>query len=265
LISKIDEHERQWIGFAAVLFCVLFSFFKAFAFDNVVVTSTDPSLSSTQYKTRVVINIPTRNMILYRDGLEFKRFQVGVGRPEFPSPIGHFSIICMTMNPAWENPYLGAGKMRIAAGARNPWGTRWMAFKEDDKGQWGMHGTDSPKSVGQYSSHGCIRMFIPNAEELYKWVELGTPVDVTYEPVIIQVVNNTIIAAAYPDRYHRGMPSVSELVTQIQSQYPDAVVETNALGLVIKQPTGRPVVVGKLLPHPVYSENSVRLQFGQSR
>ena len=40
----------------------------------------------------------------------------------------------------------------------------------------GIHGTDSINSLGTSASHGCVRMAIPDVEELYAQVKVGTPV-----------------------------------------------------------------------------------------
>ena len=40
----------------------------------------------------------------------------------------------------------------------------------------GIHGTDEISSLGTAASHGCVRMSIPDVEELYDQVPLGTPI-----------------------------------------------------------------------------------------
>jgi lipoprotein-anchoring transpeptidase ErfK/SrfK len=40
----------------------------------------------------------------------------------------------------------------------------------------GIHGTDATWSIGTAASHGCIRMMIPDVEELYDLVPLNTPI-----------------------------------------------------------------------------------------
>jgi lipoprotein-anchoring transpeptidase ErfK/SrfK len=42
----------------------------------------------------------------------------------------------------------------------------------------GMHGTPAPSSIGTAASHGCIRMKIPDAEDLFDRVFVGTPVQI---------------------------------------------------------------------------------------
>jgi lipoprotein-anchoring transpeptidase ErfK/SrfK len=39
-----------------------------------------------------------------------------------------------------------------------------------------IHGTSNSASIGTYASHGCIRMFISDSEELYPLVPIGTRV-----------------------------------------------------------------------------------------
>ena len=38
------------------------------------------------------------------------------------------------------------------------------------------YGTDEDSSIGSAASHGCIRMHIPDVEELYPQVPVGAPV-----------------------------------------------------------------------------------------
>jgi lipoprotein-anchoring transpeptidase ErfK/SrfK len=42
----------------------------------------------------------------------------------------------------------------------------------------GIHGTYADSSVGTAASHGCIRMHLHQAEELYEKVFVGTPVEI---------------------------------------------------------------------------------------
>ena len=39
-----------------------------------------------------------------------------------------------------------------------------------------IHGTYSSSSIGTYASHGCIRMYISDSEELFDRVDTGTRV-----------------------------------------------------------------------------------------
>ena len=40
----------------------------------------------------------------------------------------------------------------------------------------GFHGTPSSGSIGTRASHGCIRMYVSDAEDLYDRINIGTPI-----------------------------------------------------------------------------------------
>ena len=127
----------------------------------------------------IVINLKTRKLTLYKEGKVFKSYPVGVGRSKFSTPTGTFKIIEKVKNPAWEHPYKPRGIIRIQSGKANPLGTRWMAFNKNTSGYYGIHGTYNSKSVGKYSSHGCVRMYIKDSEELYDLIPVDTPVTIS--------------------------------------------------------------------------------------
>lgn len=142
---------------------------------------TSGSAAFSQVKDGLIIRLPTRVLELYKEGNRVKTYSVGVGMPDFPTPTGTFEIIEMVITPGWENPYLSKGKARVNMGMKNPLGTRWIGFKDYSGGQYGIHGTNKPSSVGKYSSHGCVRMHIKDSEDLFKQVYFGMPVIVTNE------------------------------------------------------------------------------------
>jgi lipoprotein-anchoring transpeptidase ErfK/SrfK len=43
-------------------------------------------------------------------------------------------------------------------------------------GEYAIHGTNNPKSIGGFVSHGCIRMYNKDITKLYAMVGVGTPV-----------------------------------------------------------------------------------------
>ena len=46
-------------------------------------------------------------------------------------------------------------------------------------GEYAIHGTNRPGSVGRFVSYGCIRMYNQDVLDLFKRVHVGTPVLVT--------------------------------------------------------------------------------------
>jgi lipoprotein-anchoring transpeptidase ErfK/SrfK len=46
-------------------------------------------------------------------------------------------------------------------------------------GEYAIHGTNMPGSVGRFVSYGCIRMLNQDISDLYRRVSIGTTVVVT--------------------------------------------------------------------------------------
>lgn len=210
--------------------------------------------SAIEDETRVVINIPSRTLWVYNGEEIVRFFPVGVGRPGFPTPVGKFSIIRKVLDPGWENPYLSAGKMRLAPGVTNPLGTRWMGFLQDPGGEYGMHGTDNPGSVGKFSSHGCVRLKVPDAEALFEMIDVGTPVEVIYQPVIIRRNGDEVRVAVYADRFKRGMPTVEKVKADIIKQFPKASVNETKLSEALRLPQEKYILVGLITSDAIGSE-----------
>ncbi len=102
-------------------------------------------------------------------------FPVAVGSYDHPTPTGDFEVIQKQRNPTWfppDSPW-AAGLGPVPPGVNNPLGTRWIGTSAP---AIGMHGTPSSGSIGSRASHGCIRMYIGDAERLYDLVDIGTPV-----------------------------------------------------------------------------------------
>ncbi|WP_298615923.1 L,D-transpeptidase [uncultured Thermosynechococcus sp.] len=120
------------------------------------------------------ISLSRRQLTLYRGQTPLRRYPVAVGRPGWETPVGTFQVRQMIRDPAWKNPFSG---VVIAGGhPQNPLGRRWIGFWSDGKNWVGLHGTPNPESVGQAVSHGCVRMYNRDIEELFEKVQLGVPV-----------------------------------------------------------------------------------------
>lgn len=125
---------------------------------------------------KIVIDLSSKQLTLYRLGAVEKVYGVAVGSPEFPTPAGTFAIQTMQKDPTWTPPDSEWAKDAKVTppGPDNPLGTRWMGIE----GAVGIHGTNNAASIGYSVSHGCIRMRIPDVEDLFERVAIGTPVTV---------------------------------------------------------------------------------------
>jgi hypothetical protein len=123
----------------------------------------------------IVIRRGSNALYLYRTTRFWRRFHVATGQSAYPTPIGKFDIVVKWRDPWWYPPPSpwAAGLKPVPPGPGNPLGTRWMGLSAPGVG---IHGTPDAASIGYSASHGCIRMFIPDAEWLFNHVDIGTPV-----------------------------------------------------------------------------------------
>ncbi|WP_373288324.1 L,D-transpeptidase [Chelatococcus reniformis] len=95
---------------------------------------------------------------------------------------GYTRISGKYVQPAWSPP----DEMRrdnprlpdvIQGGSpRNPMGLRAMTLAG---GQYAIHGTNRPSSIGTFASYGCVRMHNADIVDLYDRVGVGSPVLMT--------------------------------------------------------------------------------------
>ena len=128
-------------------------------------------------QTAITIDRGNYLLRLFQNLKLIKTYSIGVGQPSYPTPVGSFHIQNKQVNPTWYVPNSAwAGSLagtRIPGGApNNPLRARWLGVS----GPIGIHGTNTPGSLGVQSSHGCIRMAVPDVIELYGQVSVGTPV-----------------------------------------------------------------------------------------
>lgn len=120
----------------------------------------------TAIRTSYAIEIDTTSpqLKLYQQGILFRTFVVALGKPQTSTPIGSWHVI--DKQSGW-----GSG-----------FGTRWLGL-DVPWGIYGIHGTNRPESIGQYASHGCVRMRNADVEFLYSLLPVGTPVRITGDPL----------------------------------------------------------------------------------
>ena len=147
---------------------------------------------------KITINLASRILTFWRDGKKVTMYPIAVGAKDAQTPVGKFSVLDMEVNPEWIDPK--DTKKKVPSGEENPLGYRWIRFY----GTYGIHGTNRPDSVGSYVSNGCIRLKEENVEELYELTNIGTPVEIAYERVVIeQTPDGRIAYYIYPDGYNR--------------------------------------------------------------
>jgi lipoprotein-anchoring transpeptidase ErfK/SrfK len=129
----------------------------------------------------IVVKTGERRLYLILDQDHAVRYPVGVGKAG-KQWAGTTRIDGKYRNPAWSPP---AEVKRdkpsmpdvIPGGSpHNPMGVAAMTLAG---GEYAIHGTNMPGSVGGFVSYGCIRMYNEDITDLYQRVSVGTSVVVT--------------------------------------------------------------------------------------
>jgi lipoprotein-anchoring transpeptidase ErfK/SrfK len=126
---------------------------------------------------KITVDLSSTTLTLERNGKVVKTYRVAIGQPAYPTPTGTFKIVNKQKNPTWNPPDSpwAEGLGAIPPGPGNPLGTRWIGTSAPAVG---IHGTYADYSIGSAASHGCLRMHIPEVEELYEMVAVGMPVEI---------------------------------------------------------------------------------------
>ena len=183
-----------------LFFCMLILQSAVFAAENTaanVNTNANANLSAANTVKRwILINIPARSLRLYEDDKCVAMYPVGVGKIGSKTPAGFYKIVEKVVNPTWVDP--GDTSVVIASGPDNPLGFRWLGIG----GNYGIHGTNNPSSVGHYVSNGCVRMVEADVEKVFDKVDVGTEVQIMYNRLVIDKTQDGRVAYyIYPDGY----------------------------------------------------------------
>jgi lipoprotein-anchoring transpeptidase ErfK/SrfK len=126
----------------------------------------------------IVIVTHARELYYMLGNGEAIRYAVGVGRAGMAWH-GRAQIAEKSLRPAWgppadialANPNI---PLVIPGGSpRNPMGAAAMGLTS---GNYAIHGTNEPGSIGHFVSHGCIRMYNEDVLDLYHRAPVGTEV-----------------------------------------------------------------------------------------
>ncbi|MEW6522133.1 MAG: peptidoglycan-binding protein [Bacillota bacterium] len=112
-------------------------------------------------RSRIHISIPDLRLTFYLDGRVYGSYPCALGKPSTPTPAGNWSIQTKAVDPSWS-----------------VLGSRWMGLNVPT-GNYGIHGTNAPWSIGRYISNGCIRMHNRDVESIFPLCPIGTPVQIT--------------------------------------------------------------------------------------
>jgi LysM repeat protein len=120
----------------------------------------------------VKVSRSTFTLDLYLQDMYVRSFRVGLGKPGFETPLGHWHVQerGKLIKPTWTDP--DTGRQYKSTDPDYPLGARWIGLEGIDgmaKGRTGfaIHGTKDPDQVGAAGSRGCIRMYNDDVVLIY--------------------------------------------------------------------------------------------------
>jgi L,D-transpeptidase ErfK/SrfK len=135
-------------------------------------------------------------------------FPVGLGRFDWKTPLGAFTVRGKTKEPTWVVPqdiyeeHLerdGEAEHMIPGGdPDNPLGHYRLELTLPE---YALHGTNVPWGVGMEVSHGCVRLYPEDIERLFNKVRVGTPGEFVYQPIKFGWRGDALYVQVYDDLY----------------------------------------------------------------
>jgi lipoprotein-anchoring transpeptidase ErfK/SrfK len=120
---------------------------------------------------RILVDLATRRVRVYRDGRTVRTFRAVVGKPSTPTPTGQFFV----EETVQMEPGQAGGPLALALSARS----NVLQEFEGGPGQIAIHGRNNlGGTLGAAESHGCIRLATTSIDWLAARIGPGTPVKI---------------------------------------------------------------------------------------
>ncbi|WP_262965074.1 L,D-transpeptidase family protein [Methylobacter psychrophilus] len=160
----------------------------------------------------IVLNLSEYRLYYYPNAqpdmpAQVMSYATGIGRQDWRTPLGYTRVSKKVRNPSWYPPEsIRREHARnddplprvVPPGPHNPLGAYalYLALRG-----YLIHGTDIDKiyGIGMQITHGCVRMYPNDIEELYYRASVGTPVYIVKQPIKVGWLNSTLYIEAHPD------------------------------------------------------------------
>ncbi|VAW93414.1 ErfK/YbiS/YcfS/YnhG family protein [hydrothermal vent metagenome] len=151
-------------------------------------------------------------------------YPVGIGREGWSTPLGEFSIKDKILHPSWTAPASIVAEMEaegltiqrfIPPGPDNPLGDFALMLSEPG---YMLHGTNRPFSIGMRVSHGCIRLYPEDIEQLFARVPRKVTVRIENEPYKVGIEDGVLFLEAHAplsEQKNRQGVSLTTVVSQV--------------------------------------------------
>jgi len=174
-------------------------------------------------------------------------FPVGLGRFDWRTPIAKFKVRGKTRDPAWVLPediyeeHLerdGEAEHMIPGGdPDNPLGLYRIDLTLP---MYALHGTNVPWGVGMEVSHGCVRLYPEDIEQLFNLVKIGIPGRFVYQPVKFGRRGDSIYVEVHDDLYGKYPGLWKHAVKEARRLGLEDQIDHNKLEKAVEEKAGVP-------------------------
>jgi L,D-transpeptidase ErfK/SrfK len=186
---------------------------------------------------------------------------IGIGREGWETPVGQSRVISKALEPTWyppasvraEHAELGDPLPGVVPpGPDNPLGRH--AFSLSLPGYL-IHGTNKPPGVGMRVSHGCVRLYPEDIEELFGRVAIGTPVHIVNQPALAGWRDDELYLEVHPPLSEDVRDLAADAARAIEAALErrarqDAAVDAAAVARIVAERNGIPMPVLAGEPSP---------------
>lgn len=218
----------------------------------------------------IVVNLPELRLYYYPDvaaGVPRKvmTYPLGIGSEGRAMPVAVTKIIEKKVDPPWVVPdsILAEHEAEgdplpkvVPPGPDNPLGRYALRL---GLSSFLIHSTNHPYSVGMRISHGCLRMYPENIEELFSRVGVGTTVRIIDQPYKAGWQDGVLYLEAHPPLVENGHSPDTNLT-------PMVVSVTGATETLLNdhawQAAAQVATRGSGIPAPIYARSQEKTRGG---
>jgi L,D-transpeptidase ErfK/SrfK len=208
----------------------------------------------------IVINLPEHRLYYFapaRDGeaAVVHTYPVAIGKMDWNTPLGVTHVSSKVRNPTWTPPksvrdeHAKRGDILpavVPAGPDNPLGTRAMRLAIPG-GAYLIHGTNRPAGIGMQATHGCMRLYPEDIEELFELVPVNTKVNIVNQPFKLGWLDGALYVEVHPALAEDAVepPQLTDLTRLIVELTRDRMipVDWTRVQRAFREARGVPVVV----------------------
>lgn len=206
----------------------------------------------------IVLNVAAKRLFYFPEvtagePVRIVTYPIGIGRVGWHTPVGEAKVVAKATDPVWYVPWSVQQEHRqdgdplpavVPPGPDNPLGRHVLQLNMPG---YLIHGTNQPYGVGMRVSHGCVRLYPENIEQLYSMAGVGTPVRIINEPFLLgrqngelyfeshaPLADDTVSVEAHLEQIFAAGRNQSGAFIDVKEQHQARTVVSDALGVPVR-------------------------------